>query len=167
MDFKAKAVGLFVGFVLTLGPAASVVAETVDSEVTLTETACAPGITQANVDFGTYVFDPEMNGGLGGFRATTANDGKASFTVMDASAGRRADCRTQVEASVLLDSFGGNAISVLLKENPDGTSGNPITVTLAPGTSTTVDALLPDNLPGTSRVDTYTGTGTVSNAAGS
>ncbi|MEJ7901080.1 MAG: hypothetical protein WKF63_04490 [Thermomicrobiales bacterium] len=167
MNFKTTAAGLFAGFVLTLGPAAIVLAETVGSEVTLTEATCAPGITQANVDFGTYVFDPVMNGGVGGFRAATVNDGKASFTVTDSSAGRRADCRTQVEASQLLDNNGGNAINVTLKESPSGTAGNPITVTVAPGASKTVDATLPDNLAGTSPVDTYTGTITVTTAAGS
>lgn len=167
MDFKSRAVGLLVGFVLTLGPAASVVAETVGSEVTLTQAVCAPGITEAKVNFGTYTYDPAMNSATGGFKAATANDGKASFTVTDTSTGRQANCSTQVTASQLLDSLGGNAINVSLKESPGGTSGNPITVTVAPGASKTVDAILPDSFPGTFRVDTYTGTITVTSAAGS
>ena len=167
MNLKTTAAGLFAGFVLTLGPAAIVLAETVGSEVTLTEATCAPGITQANVDFGTYVYNPDLNSGDGGFGAATSNDGKASFTVTDTSAGRLADCRTQIEASQLLDSSRLRGINVTLKESPSGTAGNPITVTVAPGASRTVDATLPDNLAGTSPVDTYTGTITVTTSAGS
>lgn len=166
MEFKAKALGLFAGCVLVVSLTGGVVAQTT-TEVELTEAACAPGITQAKVDFGTYVFRQSANSGTGGFVATTSADGTASFTVRDTSAGRRADCRTQVSATQLLDSNNSNGINVTLKESPSGTAGNPITITVAPGGTKTVDATIPDTLPGSFSVDTYTGTITVSNAAGS
>ncbi len=167
MHLKSRAAGLFAGSVLVLSLASGVVAETVGSEVTLTEAPCAPGITEMSVNFGTYVYDPLMNATAGGFRAATANDGKASFTVTDTSTGRQANCTTQVTATQLLDGNGTNGINVTLKENPGGTSGNPITVTVTPGTSKTVDATIPDALSGSFSVDTYTGTITVTSAAGS
>lgn len=166
MHVKTKVLGFFAGSALVLSLATGVVAQTT-TEVELTEAACAPGITQANVDFGTYVFRQSANSGAGGFVPLTSTAGKASFTVTDASAGRRADCSTQVTASSLLDSSGTSGIPVTLKENPSGTAGNPITVTVAPGGSKTVDAMLPDTLAGSFSVDTYTGTITVTNAAGS
>jgi len=167
MSVKTRAIGLLAGFILTLGPASSVVAETVGSEVQLTEAACAPGITETKVNFGTYVYRQSANSGNGGFVAVTSTDGAASFTVTDTSSGRRANCSTLVTASALLDRNGSNAINVSLRESPSGTAGNPITVTVAPGASKSVNAMIPDTLPGSFSVDTYRGTITVSDAAGS
>lgn len=166
MQLKARVFGFFTGGVLVLSLASGVVAQTT-TEVELTEAACAPGITQATIDFGTYVFRQSANGNTGGFVAASGMDGTASFTVADSSAGRRANCSTQVTASQLLDTNGGNGINVTLKESPGGTPGNPITVTVAPGSSKTVGATLLDTLPASFSVDTYRGTITVTNAAGS
>ncbi len=166
MHVKTKAFGLFTAAVIVLSLTGGAVAQTT-TEVELTEAACAPGITQVNVDFGTYVFRQSANSGAGGFVALTSTDGTASFTVRDTSSGRRANCGIQVTASALFDSSGANGINVTLKESPGGTAGNPITVTVAPGASKTVDAMIPDTLSGSFGVDTYRGTITVSDAAGS
>lgn len=164
MQVKTKVFGFIAGFALVLSLAAGVVAQT--TKVELTEAACAPGITQAMIDFGTYVFRQSANSGAGGFVPLTSTAGTASFTVTDTSAGRRANCGIQVTASALVDSSGGNGINVTLTESPGGTAGNPITVTVAPNTGKTVDAMIPDTLSGSFGVDTYTGTITVSDAAG-
>ncbi|MBA2469042.1 MAG: hypothetical protein H0V37_06515 [Chloroflexia bacterium] len=166
MHVKTKAFGLFTAAVIVLSLTGGAVAQTT-TEVELTEAACAPGISQVNIDFGTYVFRQSANGGTGGFVALTSTDGTASFTVTETSAGRRANCGIQVTASALVDSGGGNGINVTLKESPGGTGGNPITVTVAPGASKTVDATIPDTLSGSFSVDTYRGTITVDAAAGS
>ena len=164
MRLKTRAFGFLAGVSLVFSLANGVVAQTT-TEVELTEAACAPGITQMKVDFGTYVYDPTINS-TGGFRAATATDGKASFTVADTSAGRQANCRIQVEASQLLDSNRQNGINVTLTESSGAPTGNPITVTVAPGSGKTVNATLPDSLPKTSPIDTYAGTITVTIATG-
>lgn len=166
MHLKTRVFGLFTGALLVLSIVHGVVAQTTTT-VRLTEAACAPAITEGSVNFGTYIYDRTLNSGQGGFKAATGTDGKASFTVRDSSTGRQANCRIQVEASRLLDSLAGNGINVSLKETPSGTAGNPITVTVAPTGSKTVEATLPDSLPGSSRLDTYTGTITVTTASGS
>lgn len=164
-----KASALLATAALALTLSGGVMAQGVGTTITLDDgEGCSASLSGATIDFGTFTWDGDTNEYIG-------NESSGSFTVSATSGSYDATngCTVELTAGALENQDKSVVIpdAVTLTEAGDTTNtGNPIDVTVTPGTSKTVNASLSSGFMTSMHTyapDSYSGAITITGEASS